>query len=212
MADKIKTKIESSPFNLLTQQDEVESKIVVGLERIAEVFRLLLWEQTKKTGVSPIQIQILIFLKHHSPEKAKISHLAKEFNLTKPTVSDSILALEKKDLIFRLPVENDSRSFIFKLSEKGEEIVAVTENFANPLKNIFSEFTVAEQNFFWDILSRSIYKLNLQGIISRQRMCFSCRYYEQKQGKSHCLLLNQTLELNELRIDCPEFIEAHLEM
>jgi hypothetical protein len=71
-----------SPFDLNQQNKKVESKIVVALERISEAFRVLLWNESKENALSPIQIQILIFLLFHSDEMCKVSYLAQEFNMT----------------------------------------------------------------------------------------------------------------------------------
>ena len=85
-----------SVFNLDQQNSSVDAKIVVGLERLGEVFRTLLWQQSRDTGLSPIQIQVLLFLTFHGPEKRKIGYLAAEFNLTKPTISDAVKVLVQK--------------------------------------------------------------------------------------------------------------------
>ena len=50
-----------SVFNPNHQETDISSKIVAGLERISEAFKVLLWEKAKLLGLSPIQIQILIF-------------------------------------------------------------------------------------------------------------------------------------------------------
>ena len=49
-----------SAFDVNQQLESSDHKIVVALERIAEAFRVLLWQETKKTGLSPIQLQLLI--------------------------------------------------------------------------------------------------------------------------------------------------------
>ena len=85
-----------SVFNPDQQEKDISSKIVAGLERISEVFKVLLWEKAKMVGLSPIQIQMLIFIAFHKQELCNVSHLAKEFNITKPTVSDAIKVLDKK--------------------------------------------------------------------------------------------------------------------
>lgn len=61
-----------SSFNLSEQNQKVESLIVVALERISEAFRVLLWNESKENSLSPIQIQILIFVNFHSLEKCKV--------------------------------------------------------------------------------------------------------------------------------------------
>ena len=52
-------------FNPADQQLDLNSKIIAGLERISEAFKALLWEKAKILRLSPIQIQILIFIKFH---------------------------------------------------------------------------------------------------------------------------------------------------
>ena len=49
----------------------VNHKITQALERISKAFRVLLWEESKKHGISPIQIQLLIFCSSHKPENVK---------------------------------------------------------------------------------------------------------------------------------------------
>src|SRR5688572_14883967 len=88
-----------SDFDLISQNRSTESKIVASLERIAQAFRVLLWQESKEYALTPIQIQILIFLRFHSEEKCKVSYLAGEFNLSKPTISDTVKTLEQKQLI-----------------------------------------------------------------------------------------------------------------
>ena len=103
--------MEKSIFNPEQQQHDISSKIVVGLERISEVFKVLLWEKAKKVGLSPIQIQLLLFIAFHKQELCNVSHLAKEFNITKPTVSDAIKILAQKEMILKDFSSTDSRSY-----------------------------------------------------------------------------------------------------
>ncbi len=91
--------MEKSLFDVNEQNTNLESKIVVALERISEAFRVLLWQQSKEFGVSPIQIQLLIFIDLHQQDYCKVSYLAQEFNLTKATISDAVKSLEQKQLI-----------------------------------------------------------------------------------------------------------------
>ncbi|MEL6557873.1 MAG: MarR family transcriptional regulator, partial [Bacteroidota bacterium] len=49
--------MKNSTFNPEQQQKDISSKIVAGLERVSEVFKVLLWEKAKQVGLSPIQIQ-----------------------------------------------------------------------------------------------------------------------------------------------------------
>ncbi|MCZ4319355.1 MarR family winged helix-turn-helix transcriptional regulator [Aequorivita viscosa] len=199
--------MEKSVFDTSFQQESVSNKIVIGLERISEVFRTLLWAEAKKSGVSPIQIQILIFIAYHKSSLCTVSYLAKEFDLTKPTISDAVKSLEQKKLILKDYSGADSRSFLIVLSEKGKELVSVTENYANPLKKQFDSFDEEQLETVYEAIVKLIYNLNKAGIISVQRTCFACKFHRKKDGSDYCEYLQKPLKTETIRVDCPEFEE-----
>lgn len=194
-----------SVFNLDNQNANLDSKIVAGLERLSQVFRILLWEKAKKYNLSPIQIQLLIFIGHHSADKATVSYLAQEFNFTKPTISDAVKTLEQKKLIQKAPDKTDTRSYTIQLTATGRKIVSETEGFANPLTEIISKANNTAKTVLWENISTLIIKLNKLEIISIQRTCFNCKHYSLKNKSPFCNLLGLKLLAKDIRIDCPEF-------
>jgi DNA-binding MarR family transcriptional regulator len=194
-----------SIFNLETQNKNIENKIVAGLERLSQVFRILLWEQAKEKSLSPIQIQILIFIQYHSVANCTVSYLAKEFNITKPTISDAIKILEQKKLIKKNIDKEDSRSYTVQLTASGKKIVAETENFTDPLKNLVVKIEQSDKEILWKNISTLITNLNQLEIISVQRTCYNCQHFERKNKISYCNLLEQTLKMEDIRLDCGEF-------
>ncbi len=194
-----------SIFNLAFQQDDVKSKIVVALERISEVFRALLWEHAKTIGLSPIQIQILIFVAYHQESLRNVSHLAKEFNVTKPTISDAVRVLQKKGLISKHPAVYDNRRYSIALTPEGEAIVKETENFAEPIKKQLQSISDEHLSLFHTQLVDLIAGLNRSGILSEQRTCHSCRFLEKDKGEAFCKLMKKPLLADDIRVDCPEF-------
>lgn len=194
-----------SVFNLQDQNSDLNSKIVAGLERLSQVFRILLWEKAKEQGLSPIQIQLLIFIQHHSADKATISYLAQEFNFTKPTISDAIKVLEEKKLVKKTVHDTDTRSYTIQLTAAGTKIVLGTENFANPLTKIISQAGITDKMILWQNISNLIVQLNKLEIISVQRTCYNCKHFAIKNKNHFCNLLNQKLLTQDIRIDCEEF-------
>jgi DNA-binding MarR family transcriptional regulator len=118
--------MKKSAFDLSVQNKNIESKIVASLERISQAFRVLLWKESKEFSLTPIQVQVLIFLHNHSSEKRKITYLADEFNMSKATISDTIKTLEQKKLIKKIYEQIDTRSYIIDLTEKGTELTKLT--------------------------------------------------------------------------------------
>ncbi len=193
-----------SVFNLEFQNQHLDGKITAGLEKLSSVFRILLWEQAKQIGLSPIQIQILIFLKYHRSEFLTVSYIAKEFGLTKATISDAIRILEQKTLIIKQRTSLDNRSFSLILTSTGNAMVADTENFANQIQSIISNINQVDKEALWKTIFQLIFQLNQSDVITVQRMCFTCRHYEGKEGTHFCKLLHIPLPAVNLRIDCPE--------
>ena len=117
--------MKKSVFDLAHQNSSLESKIVASLERVSQAFRVLLWNESKEHSLSPIQVQLLIFLLHHSDQKRKVSYLAEEFNMTKATISDTVKTLEQKLFIKKEFEAHDARSYIIHLTEKGKELAGL---------------------------------------------------------------------------------------
>lgn len=199
--------MKQSTFNPKQQEKDISSKIVAGMERISEVFKILLWEKAKLVGLSPIQIQILIFIAFHNRNLCNVSHLAKEFNVTKPTISDAIKIINQKGLIIKDYSSADSRSYSISLSDLGNDIVSQTFDFSRPLKNQIDGFSQSELESLFGTLSQLIYKLNQNGILSVQRTCYGCKFYQKNQESDYCNLLQKQLLQQEIRLDCPEFEE-----
>ncbi len=197
-----------SSFDVSKQLENNDHKIVVALERISEAFRVLLWEETKKTGLSPTQLQLLIFLLHHPHHTTTPSYLAAEFNMTKATITDSLRMLLKKELIAKYPDPGDARSYSIQLTKKGKIVSEHSSHFSSQLLDSLEGIPQEIKNKMLDGLLQTISHLNDRSVISLQRMCKNCRFLENKDGGHFCSFLEQPLAPAELRIDCAEFEAA----
>lgn len=194
-------------YNLDSQNASLDNKIVAGLDRISQVFKTLLLEKSKDYGLSPIQIQILIFIHYHSEDKATVSYLSQEFNLSKPTISETIRILEQKQYIHKITDQNDSRSYTVQITESGKNMVRQTEDFTHPFTGIIANVGADEKLILWENITNIIAQLKNDQIISIQRTCSQCRHYATDGNGSFCRLLNQQLKTKDIRIDCAEFAQ-----
>ncbi len=185
---------------------DLNSKVAAALGRISEVFKVLLWDHAKRLKLSPIQIQILNFIASHKEELCTISAIAKEFNVTKPTISDAIRVLENKEMIVKNSSPVDSRSYTMLLSPTGNQIVAETENFADPLKKMLSNTEDEDLELVFETLNKLIFQLNRKGVLTVQRICYGCKFYEKKGTNQYCNLLEKELLNRDIRLDCPEHV------
>lgn len=193
-----------SSFDISEQHGYPEKKITVALERISEAFRVLLWQESRKNGLSPIQIQILIFLLFHRAERCKVGYLATEFNMTKATVSDSVKVLFQKGLIEKTTDDQDTRSFSMALTESGRVLAEESATFTSPIERGVSGLPAHQREQLLGTMLDLIERLNGAGVVSVQRMCKSCRFFDYQNHNYFCKLLNMPLTINDLRVDCPE--------
>lgn len=200
--------MKKSSFDLTHQNSSIESKIVASLERVSQAFRVLLWNESKEFALSPIQVQVLIFLLHHDSEQRKVSYLADEFNMTKATISESIKTLEQKKLIKKVFEPDDTRSYIIQLTKKGNDIASRTSLFAQQIQMPIDKLHLSDKENLLLSLLDIIRHLNKSGVITIQRMCFTCQYYKaNKREKTHfCSLMNTNLATTDLRVDCEEHL------
>jgi len=185
--------------------DNLNSKILSGLERISEVFKSMLWEKAKQHGLSPIQIQILVFLSNHTSNLCTVSHLALEFNLTKPTISDAVRVLHYKGLVDKNITTSDSRSYSLSVSTKGNRLLKSLLDYTDPMNRELRRLDSTSREQLFKTLTVLIHNLNKSGILAVQRTCFGCKYYQSGKSSHFCNLLKQPLLDREIRLDCPEF-------
>jgi DNA-binding MarR family transcriptional regulator len=191
----------------------VERKIVAALERLAQALRVLLWEEAKAYGASPIQLQILLYLQHAPPARCRVRALAQEFDLTPPTISDAVASLAAKGLLQRAPWPADRRGTVLQPTPAGRELASALTRWTDAVQAALATFSAEEKLVALGFLLRLIAALQQAGVITVARLCLTCRFfqpnvYPDPQAPHHCGLLDRPLPLAALRVDCPDHVPA----
>lgn len=199
----------ASAFDPIHQSNHINSKVIASLEKVSEVFRVLLWDSGKEFGLSPIQIQLLLFVKFHPEEDLrKVAYMSKEFNMTKATISDSLKTLEQKGLIRKKTDLEDARSVTVSLTAKGEKIVSHVEGFTDRLDSALEVVSQREKEALLHTLMRLSQELLNKQVLSVQRMCFNCNNYRGNFADNHyCEAYKKKIVQKSLRVDCPAYTE-----
>jgi len=185
---------------------QTEFKISLVLSKLSDFYRQSLWSQAQPHGISPIQVQLILFVRNHSSALNKVSHLAKEFQMTKATISDSVRVLVDKKLLRKVSEVNDKRSFSLQLTTRGEELANAIESHQDDFLKVLSKLESGKKVGLFKGLFELLNKLNEEGLIPIQRMCFNCGFYDgDKQSSHRCSFLQKTLETADIRIDCDDF-------
>lgn len=195
----------SAIFDPSVHRHDVAARIVVALERIAEAIRVSLWEKAKRHHLSPLQIQVLMFLAWHDEALCRPSVVAAEFNLRKPTISAALRSLIDKGLVVQAALPEDGRVRVLRLTPEGRALVRVLSDFADDLYAAARELDAGAQQFFLEQLLKYIEALQCREVIGLQRMCFNCRFFCVQGAKMYCRFLEKPLSAEHLQVDCPDF-------
>lgn len=198
-----------------SDQESIERKIAVGFERISQVLKTLIWNESKTSGLSPIQIQFLTALAYDAKRDWTIGGLASRFRLTPATVSDALTALEEKDLVERIRGEEDKRTVYVSLTSEGKRQARKLSGWLNVLQEYLSHLSPQEKVVVLKALMQLIRGFQQEGFISTVQMCTTCKYFRPNVHKSktkphHCAYVDMAFGDTELRIDCPDHAEVEV--
>lgn len=188
------------------QHTNSKFKIIAGLDRISQALRAQMWSRGKDYGLTPIQLQCLVFIKYHDADKRRTSHLAREFDVTPATISQAIRTLLQKGYLSRQKLETDARVQILELTKEGQKICNKVDGWANNLLPHLENLTPAHEPIVLQFLMDLIASLHKAGAISVARQCTTCRFFRplSENNAFYCKLLEQEMSTTQLRVDCPE--------
>jgi len=196
-----------SVFDIQHQHDNVPAKIIAGLDRISQALRFLMWERGKEYGLTPIQMQCLIFVRYHKGEQNRAGKLAKEFDVTAATISQAIKTLIGKGYIKRETLESDARVQTLQLTQEGLTICNDIDDWANGILAKLKDSNSQKLTDALQFILAFIQSLQEEGMISVARQCTTCLYFANDPANEtglYCELLRKQLKTADLRIDCPE--------
>jgi DNA-binding MarR family transcriptional regulator len=192
----------------LNRQDSVDRKISVGLERISQVLKTLIWEESLSSGLSPIQVQILVFLNFKGG--CRVGDMADYFSLTPATISEALTSLENKELISRERGDEDKRTVWISLTPRGKRLAKKISGWANALEDVVKRLKKDEKVVVLKALVGIISELQNRGVIRVAEVCYNCKYFRPNVYKSslkphRCDYIGKPFGDADLRVDCPEY-------
>ncbi|MFD4643467.1 MarR family winged helix-turn-helix transcriptional regulator [Lentzea sp. NPDC058436] len=186
----------------------LDRRLADALERLGHGMRSLAQRTAREHGLSPLQQQVVLALSRGSQARGEVAALAAEFDVTTPTMSDAVTALERKELVSRSP-GSDGRRRTLALTGTGEDVARGLSSWDDPLTAALAGISGEDRATTLHTLLRVIADLQRAGVVSVTRMCTTCRFFGRDEHPDpavphHCHLLRTPLPLANLRTDCPE--------
>ncbi len=169
------------------------------LQRIAFLFRQLEWQAGYPQGLTPLQRQLLEFLKRH-PDKARPALIAKHLGTQKPTISLGLRLLVRKGYVTLERHDRDKRGRLARLTPAGH---ALLDRVAFPaLEKALTHLAPEQQAATHEILYQLLVHLYRMELIPAANMCVTCRFYQSEPPFCHHLQIPLTPAMH--RSDCPD--------
>ncbi len=192
----------------MTTRRELDRKFIAAVERLARALRVARQQLATGHQISLLQLQLLELLDVRG--QRRVGELASELDITQPTVSDALAALQKKGAIERERDSTDRRATVVSLSKSGRSLAAQLAKELEPLLDVDRDTDDDQQAVALRALLEEIRRLQLGGVITVNRSCLTCRHYK-PPGRSragHCVLLDEVLGNRDLRVHCPDHLAA----
>ncbi len=178
--------------------------IAAPLERLARLMRAGEHEE----GLNPAQWEALRYLSRANRFSNSPGALTRYLGATKGTISQTVMALERKGLVAKSIREGEKRSVALLLTPKGEEALS---------RDPWSKLSAAAE----DLGGKTRRRLakGLRELLARELKrgghlsfghCHTCRYFREKgrdgdpQGPHLCMLLDEPLSASDLQLICVE--------
>lgn len=184
--------------------DALDRKLFDAIERLGHALRSARQRIATDLGLTSLQVGIIERLDRLGA--LPIGRLARELDVSQPTVSDSVAALVDKGLLARRRSAQDGRIALSTLTTDGHRVAGKIQDALRPLYPTQDESSIDERGAALSVLLDEILRLQRAGVITVNRSCLSCHHYQPPttSTSAHCLLLNATLPPPALRVDCPD--------
>ncbi|WP_245550961.1 MarR family winged helix-turn-helix transcriptional regulator [Nocardia paucivorans] len=188
----------------------LDAKIVAALDRFGEALQVLARRKAEAYELSPTQMRVLTKLYTGTPPAARNSELARELDITEPTMSDTVAALIRKGLLDRRRDPHDRRRQLLALTRAGRDTAAAVARWTAPAEIALSHLDQATGEQLLDSLLAVLAEFHHAGLNTVSRACTTCRHLQrvaEPDGRGYrCGHYDTALTRSELRVDCAEHV------
>ncbi len=174
------------------------------VERLSELLRVDSRQAGAVHGLLPVQLEALHYLSICNRFSDTPMAVTEYLGQTKGTVSQTLKVLEKKELLFKQPDENDKRVSHLKVTARGKRLLNKT--IPTPMFIRACEaLPDKKQSEIATSLKQLVTTLLQVNNLKTFGVCSSCRYNgKTEDGGYFCNLVKQPLSVDNLRLICRE--------
>lgn len=173
------------------------------IERMAALIRSEERRKCTELGIQAVHLQVLDYLSRCNRYSDTPAALTNYLGMTKGTVSQTLLLLERKGFIKKVPDLHDKRMVHLQLTAEGQEVLnkaAPTELFSKAASILEKEYPALQENIYIQPLT-ALQKAHESCSFG---LCSSCKYFIHTQEGFFCGLTQEPLSQTDSEKICQE--------
>ena len=186
-------------YFLVAPEPNTHGRLHLLLERVASLFRSDLRGAASAHGLKLVQLEALVYLSMANRYSDTALALSDYLRVTKGTVSQTLKALERRNLIEKVPDETDGRVQHCQVTPEG--LVIAKEAFPAKFLGDVDQPMAHDSVAVLEHLLRSLQESNGYRTFG---LCRSCRFFEPRTRGGRCGLTKEPLSVSDSRKICRE--------
>ncbi|GIP31789.1 MarR family winged helix-turn-helix transcriptional regulator [Paenibacillus sp. J2TS4] len=195
-------------FDPQHRKDNRSARISMALFRMSQAIKKLTQAESDALGLSPVQIQALLFSSYTRSDVATVGNFANSIGATHVTAVKILNGLVSKGLIMKTQKYEDRRVTLLSLTSKGKEIVSKLENWGHSLEEALHPISDEVLANFELGLGTILTALQKSGHLVVAEPCLGCIHFHPNVGEAaaphYCDLIQQYLSHEASLQECPE--------
>jgi DNA-binding MarR family transcriptional regulator len=184
------------------------ASLSMALFRLAQAIKTINQEESEAVGLSPVQIQALLFIHHTRNDMATVGNFAAAIGASHVTAVKILNGLVNKGLINKIPSSADRRVTLLGLTIEGSFNIDKLNQWGNTLERVVQSLQEPILEHLEAGLGAIISSLQQQGHLVVAEPCLGCVHFQPNivQGESlhFCGLIQKYLTHEASLKECPE--------
>ena len=181
----------------------------MAILRMSQAVKRLGLAEAEEEGLTPVQAQTLLFVRHTKPFLTSIGCLAAALGTTHVTAIGVVDGLIRRGLLTKEPSQLDRRVTLLRLTPDGERICQNLDRFGHTLEEALSGLDGADLAALEQQLGGLVWSLRAAGALQVAEPCRGCIYFKENAAPDspaphQCGLIQRFLSEAGSRLDRPD--------
>ncbi len=186
-------------------------RLTMALLRIGQATRSIALGEARELGLTPVQAQTLLFVKHTKSFATSVGQLAAHLGASHASAVGVVDGLVARGLIVREPGQRDRRVTLLRLTPAGEAVCQRLSRWGHLLAEALAGLSAQERAVLERGLGAVIWSLRAAGHLTVAEPCRGCLYFRENAAPDsaephYCQLIERFLSEEEARKDCPDHV------